>query len=83
MSRALRWEVRKLAAQRRTYLGLGAAAAAPVLLAAAIELHPPSATDSGVPFFLRYVAGKHRFGKLLRVRAAPPNVVVLQASPRR
>ena len=54
MTRAVRWEVRKLAGQRRTYLGLGAAAAAPVLLAAAIELHPPSPTDSGVPFFLRF-----------------------------
>jgi len=54
VTRALRWEVRKLAAQRRTYLGLGAAAAAPVLLAAAIELHPPSPTDSGIPFFLRF-----------------------------
>jgi ABC-2 type transport system permease protein len=52
--RALRWEVRKLAAQRRTYLGLGAAAAAPVVLAAAIELHPPDPTDSGIPFFLRF-----------------------------
>ena len=37
----------------------------------------------GIPFFLRYVAGKHRFGKLLRARAAPPNVVVLDAHPRR
>ena len=54
MTRALRWEVRKLTAQRRTYLGLGAAAAAPVLLAAAIELHPPNPTDSGIPFFLRF-----------------------------
>ena len=37
----------------------------------------------GVPFFLRYVSGKHRFGKLLRARTAPPNVVVLDAHPRR
>jgi predicted dienelactone hydrolase len=48
---------------------------------------PPSETQKitmryGVPFFLRYVAGKHRFGKLLRARAAPPNVVVLEARPR-
>jgi ABC-2 type transport system permease protein len=52
--RALRWELRKLAAQRRTYIGIGAAAAAPVLLAAAIKLHPPAPTDSGIPFFLRF-----------------------------
>jgi ABC-2 type transport system permease protein len=51
---AVRWELRKLRAQRRTYVGLGAAAAVPVLLAAAIELHPPSPTDSGIPFFLRF-----------------------------
>ena len=38
---ALRWELRKLAAQRRTALGLGAAAAAPILLAIAIVVHPP------------------------------------------
>jgi ABC-2 type transport system permease protein len=52
--RALRWELRKLAAQRRTYVGVGAAAAAPVLLAVAIVVHPPSPTDSGLPFFLRF-----------------------------
>jgi ABC-2 type transport system permease protein len=52
--RALRWELRKLAAQRRTYVGLGAAAATPVLLAVAIVVHPPSPTDSGIPFFLRF-----------------------------
>lgn len=52
--RALVWELRKLLAQRRTYLGLGAAAAAPVLLAVAIVVHPPQPTDSGIPFFLRF-----------------------------
>jgi ABC-2 type transport system permease protein len=52
--RALRWELRKLAAQRRTYVGVGAAAGAPVLLAVAIVVHPPSPTDSGLPFFLRF-----------------------------
>ena len=52
--RALRWELRKLAAQRRTYVGVGAAAAAPVLLAVAIVVHPPAPTDSGLPFFLRF-----------------------------
>jgi ABC-2 type transport system permease protein len=52
--RALRWELRKLAAQRRTSIGLGAAAATPVLLAIAIVVHPPSPTDSGIPFFLRF-----------------------------
>ena len=36
------------------YVGLGAAAAAPVLLAMAIVVHPPDPTDSGIPFFLRF-----------------------------
>jgi len=36
-----------------------------------------------VPFLLRYVAGKGRFGKLLRPKAAPPNVLVLEAHPQR
>jgi len=53
-ARALRWELRKLAAQRRTWIGIGAAAAAPVLLAVAIVVHPPEPTDSGLPFFLRF-----------------------------
>jgi ABC-2 type transport system permease protein len=52
--RALRWELRKLAAQRRTYLGIGSAAATPVLIAAAIVIHPPQPTDSGIPFFMRF-----------------------------
>lgn len=52
--RAYAWEVRKLIAQRRTYLGLAAAAIAPVVLVAAIELRPPEPTDPGSPFFLRY-----------------------------
>jgi len=51
---ALVWELRKLAAQRRTWVGIGAAAAAPVLLAVAIKVHPPDPTDSGIPFFLRF-----------------------------
>jgi ABC-2 type transport system permease protein len=52
--RALAWELRKLAAQRRTYLGIGAAAAAPLALAIAIVVHPPQPTDAGIPFFLRF-----------------------------
>ena len=52
--RAYAWEVRKLAAQRRTYLGLGAAVVAPVVLVVAIEVRPPQPTDPGSPFFLRY-----------------------------
>ena len=52
--RAYAWEVRKLAAQRRTYLGLGAAVVAPIVLVVAIEVHPPQPTDPGSPFFLRY-----------------------------
>jgi ABC-2 type transport system permease protein len=52
--RAFRWELRKLAAQRRTYVGIGAAAAAPVMLAIAIKVHQPSPTDAGLPFFLRF-----------------------------
>jgi len=52
--RAYAWEVRKLAAQRRTYLGLAAAAVAPVVLVVAIRVRPPQPTDPGSPFFLRY-----------------------------
>jgi predicted dienelactone hydrolase len=37
----------------------------------------------GVPFFLRYLAGKGRFGKLLRARFAPATMRVLEAHPRR
>ncbi|HYX86173.1 MAG TPA: ABC transporter permease [Gaiellales bacterium] len=53
-ARAYRWELRKLAAQRRTYLGLGAAIAAPIVLVTAIQVRPPRPTDSGAPFFLRF-----------------------------
>jgi predicted dienelactone hydrolase len=35
-----------------------------------------------VPFLLRYVAGKGRYGKLLRAKSAPPGVRVLEAHPR-
>jgi ABC-2 type transport system permease protein len=52
--RAYAWELRKLAAQRRTYLGLGAAALAPVVLVVAIRVRPPQPTDPGSPFFLRF-----------------------------
>ena len=52
--RAYVWELRKLAAQRRTYLGLGAAVVAPIVLVVAIEVRPPQATDPGSPFFLRF-----------------------------
>jgi predicted dienelactone hydrolase len=36
-----------------------------------------------VPFLLRYVGGKGRFGKLLRPKSAPPGVLVLEAHPQR
>ena len=52
--RAYGWELRKLAAQKRTYLGLGAAALAPIVLVVAIKVRPPQATDPGSPFFLRF-----------------------------
>jgi ABC-2 type transport system permease protein len=52
--RVYAWEVRKLAAQRRTYLGLAAAAVAPVVLVVAIRVRPPQPTDPGSPFFLRF-----------------------------
>ncbi|MGH3138420.1 MAG: ABC transporter permease, partial [Gaiellales bacterium] len=52
--RAYGWELRKLAAQKRTCLGLGAAALAPVILVVAIKVRPPQATDPGSPFFLRF-----------------------------
>ncbi len=47
-----RWELRKLVAQRRTYLGLGAAAVVPLIFVAALALQSGSPND--VPFG-RYV----------------------------
>jgi ABC-2 type transport system permease protein len=51
--RAYRWELRKLAAQRRTALGLGAAAAAPLLLVVALQVRPPHPGDPSTSFFVR------------------------------
>ena len=51
---AYAWELRKLAAQRRTFLGLGAAVIAPIVLVVAIQVRPPHPTDPGSPFFLRF-----------------------------
>ena len=47
-----RWELRKLVAQKRTYLGLGMAVAMPLLFVAALQLH--SGSPEEVPFG-RYV----------------------------
>ena len=47
-----RWELRKLRAQKRTYLGLGAALAVPVIFSIAVAVNPGGPTD--VPFG-RYV----------------------------
>src|SRR5690242_5320642 len=63
--RAYTWELRKLAAQRRTYLGLAAAAAAPVILVIAIRVRPPQPTDPGSPFFLRFAVESGLAGPLL------------------
>jgi ABC-2 type transport system permease protein len=51
---AYRWELRKLVAQKRTYLGLGAAAAVPLIFVAALALQSGSPND--VPFG-KYVRG--------------------------
>ncbi|HUZ83702.1 MAG TPA: ABC transporter permease [Gaiellales bacterium] len=51
---AYRCELRKLAAQRRSHLGLAACAAGPIGLVLALKLHPPSISDTGAPFFQRY-----------------------------
>ena len=47
-----RWELRKLRSQKRTYLGLGAAALVPIIFAVALALRPGGPQD--VPFG-RYV----------------------------
>jgi ABC-2 type transport system permease protein len=65
------WELRKLAAQKRTYLGLGAAIATPLILVAAVKVHPPQPTDPGNTFFLRFA---------LRSGLAVPLLVLLFAS---
>jgi len=49
---AYRWEVRKLASQKRTYLGLGAATAVPLIFVAALALQSGSPNDVA---FGRYV----------------------------
>ncbi len=43
-----RWELRKLRSQKRTYLGLGAAAAVPIIFAIAVAIQPGGPED--VPF---------------------------------
>lgn len=43
-----RWELRKLRSQKRTFLGLGAAALVPIIFAVAVALQPGSPRD--VPF---------------------------------
>jgi ABC-2 type transport system permease protein len=68
---AYRWELRKLAAQKRTYLGVGAAIATPIALVIAIKVHPPQPTDPGNTFFLRFA---------LRSGLAVPLLVLLFAS---
>ena len=47
-----RWELRKLVAQKRTYLGLGAALAVPVLFVTALHFRSDSPNDVA---FGRYV----------------------------
>ena len=47
-----RWELRKLRAQKRTYLGLGAAAAVPILFVTAVATHPGHPNDVA---FGRYI----------------------------
>jgi ABC-2 type transport system permease protein len=50
------WELRKLAALRRTYLGLGAAVAAPIVLVVALRVEHPDPTDPSASFFVRETA---------------------------
>jgi ABC-2 type transport system permease protein len=52
--RAYRWELRKLAAQKRTLLGLGAVFVVPLIFVTAVVLRPPTA-EANDPFFFRYV----------------------------
>ena len=49
---AYRWEMRKLVSQKRTYLGLGAATAVPLIFVAALALQSGSPNDVA---FGRYV----------------------------
>jgi len=53
-ARAYIWELRKLAAQKRTLLGLGAVLAVPLIFVTALVLRPPT-PEANDPFFLRYV----------------------------
>ena len=50
---AYRWELRKLVAQKRTYLGLGAAAAVPVLFVVALALQTGSPGGSAFGPYVR------------------------------
>jgi ABC-2 type transport system permease protein len=52
-ARVYLWELRKLAAQKRTWLGLGSVFVAAVGIVVAIAVNPPD-RESGEPFFLRY-----------------------------
>jgi ABC-2 type transport system permease protein len=56
MRSAFAWEVRKLAAQKRTYLGLGAAFVAPLALVIALHVQPPRPTDPNSSFFVQEAA---------------------------
>ncbi len=48
-------ELRKLTAQRRTYVGLAAVVAIPLGFVAALEISPPGETTGREAFYLRYV----------------------------
>ena len=54
--RSYRWELRKLVAQRRTYLGLGAAFVAPILLVVALRIEHPDPSDPSASFFVGMIA---------------------------
>lgn len=51
---AYRWELRKLASQRRTYIGLGAAALLPVLFVVVLSLQKGGPHDAPLAFNLRH-----------------------------
>jgi ABC-2 type transport system permease protein len=52
--RAFRWELRKLVGQKRTFLGLGAVVAIPLIFVTALVLRPPHGPGRN-QFFFRYV----------------------------
>ena len=51
---AYRWELRKLASQKRTYIGLGAAALLPVLFVVVLSLQKGGPHDAPLAFNLRH-----------------------------